>query len=690
MKLIINYIFLLIISLLTVNSDPLSLNEIKIPEGVYNIILKKKYSSISYNKKIYLTKDKLGSESINFRIKISKSEQESKKNSNSTYYTIEHMKTNLFLGIKTNNTMIDSLILNPNTIENETISFLFKFSKIEDSVYIIQSKNGCFLGENNQKIICSYEKPNELYHFHLLKLFSEVEKNKKDEEIILEKEPIDVLIKYIDLSDPNLVREGIHQIKKDNENEELKYSIRSILKNIPWVRKIFILMPNEKVRYFKEYDLIKEKIVYVKDKDFLGHDSSNSHAFQYRFWKMKEYGISDNFIIMDDDYFIGKPLKKSDFFYVENNTVVPAIISMNYQVHTQRTFLKEYNNIKKKLKDSREQSSNTFMYSMYNTYYFFIDYFNGPIIVPYFTHNAIPSCVKDLKEIFDIVENSKYKNATLESIVRHIDSLQFQTSVNIYTFNKYSRKVNIVKYNYIDTENALQGNFDYPLFCINTGNNKEYQKISFPIARLVMDKLFPEPSPYEIIDYNIIPKLGFELVKRMEDDINKLKNNEDKATIIKLKAENVRKKRYVEKCDTIIEKFNINNKVAFNQTINLKKELDNCLIKLNKNGDEAKNIEKETKNYIINEKYQDVKNELEKNIEEEKNNRINLNMYESGINENKKEIEKIQKKQSKLFFIAYLEFGIIFIFVILIFVYYFLNKNSNRFENIENKMDFSV
>ena len=84
------------------------------------------------------------------------------------------------------------------------------------------------------------------------------------------------MIKYIDLNDPNLNRKGIHQIEKDYDNEELRYSIRSIFKNIPWVRKIFILMPNEKVRYFKRNNLIKNKIVYIKDKDFLGYESSNS------------------------------------------------------------------------------------------------------------------------------------------------------------------------------------------------------------------------------------------------------------------------------------------------------------------------------------------------------------------------------------------------------------------------------
>jgi hypothetical protein len=37
-----------------------------------------------------------------------------------------------------------------------------------------------------------------------------------------------------------LNRTGINQIFKDENCDELKYSLRSILQNIPWVRKIYI------------------------------------------------------------------------------------------------------------------------------------------------------------------------------------------------------------------------------------------------------------------------------------------------------------------------------------------------------------------------------------------------------------------------------------------------------------------
>ena len=128
-------------------------------------------------------------------------------------------------------------------------------------------------------------------------------------------------------------------------------------------------MPNEKVQFFKDYELIKEKIVYVKDKDLLGYDSSNSYAFQFRYWKMKKFGISDNFIVMDDDYFISGPLKKIDFFYNENGKVIPAIISPNFLSMNEITAVKKMNKyLKSVLKYKREQSGAMFEYSLHLTY----------------------------------------------------------------------------------------------------------------------------------------------------------------------------------------------------------------------------------------------------------------------------------------------------------------------------------
>ena len=84
---------------------------------------------------------------------------------------------------------------------------------------------------------------------------------------LLNNTPVDLVYKYIDLSDPALNRTD--SVRKDFDNNELRYSIRSALKNIPWIRYIYIIMPNERVSFLKSADLISQRIKYIKDNDLL-------------------------------------------------------------------------------------------------------------------------------------------------------------------------------------------------------------------------------------------------------------------------------------------------------------------------------------------------------------------------------------------------------------------------------------
>jgi hypothetical protein len=200
-------------------------------------------------------------------------------------------------------------------------------------IYYVQNKfNGEYLklenyNKDNIESVSFYltKKISIQNEFKFIKLYTE---NKiKDSHKLLDSEPVDVLIKYIDLSDPKLNRKNIKQIEKDEDNNELKYSLRSILKNIPWIRKIFILMPNEKVFFLKSQEEIKDKIIYVKDHELIGFNSSSSSVFLFNLHKMKKFGLSENFIYMDDDYFIGRPLNKSQFFYEDNGKIFPLLLT---------------------------------------------------------------------------------------------------------------------------------------------------------------------------------------------------------------------------------------------------------------------------------------------------------------------------------------------------------------------------
>lgn len=433
---------------------------------------------------------------------------------NDTFYNIEELNSKIKLGYLSNNE------LSFNREKNDLV--LWKFVKMEKN-YIIKNERGCYVAIKKLNVFCINIPMSQATQFKITKIFSEVkQKNIYNNIELLNREPIDVLIKYIDLRDPNLKRDGIFQMEKDYDNEELRYSIRSILSNIPWIRKIFILMPNEKVRYFKDYKLIRDKIIYVKDKDLLGYDSSNCNAFLFRYWKMKKFGISDNIIIMDDDYFIGSPLKKSDFFYVKNGQVFPAIITSKFIKIEKKEVQKNCNIYEKKAKmNEKEQNNDVFLYSKYLTYEFILSHFNisfsESIYIPDFTHTAIPVNLKDAKEIYELAYKSKYKYNTLDCKYRIYGYLLYQLFVLAYTFIKYDRKVKNIPNKFIQLNNSISANYRVSLFCINKGSGN-YSLLNFYKAKIAMEYLFPNPSPYEIVDYSLL-KLSFNLTYSLDSII---------------------------------------------------------------------------------------------------------------------------------------------------------------------------
>ena len=476
---------------------------------VYNLVLNNKYVSF-FNDKLQLSISQKYERKSNFRIKIY----------HNSLYNIEHAKTKLIL---TANPPKLELIKNTEYIKENREWYIIETN---DNKYIIQNINKCYIYYKNNNLNCENIKINDASKFDLIKIYEELNHNDKDL-IEIEKEPIDIVIKYIDLKDPNLRREGIPQIKKDEDNEELRYCIRSILKNISWVRKIFIILPNKKVRYFKDYKLIKEKIVYINDKELLGFDSSNIYTFHFHYWRLKKYNITENIIIMDDDYFIGKPLKKSEFFYVEEGKVIPAIITTSFKEETKNNIKKKYDYLKIKAKQSKgKQNEKVYKYTIFNTYSFILKLLKKKsLIVPFFTHNALPCNIEDIKIMYDLVYNSEFKSSTLDSIYRGIETLQFQSFYMTYIFNKnYNKKVNSISCAYINHQNAINVNYNYSLFVINTGGN-DYTSMSFKKERLVMEKIFPEPTPYEIIDYSYFPSLAFNIVYELDKDLKKCKKN---------------------------------------------------------------------------------------------------------------------------------------------------------------------
>ena len=262
-------------------------------------------------------------------------------------------------------------------------------------------------------------------------------------------------------------------------------------------------MPNEKVKYFKPYVEIKEKIKYVKDKDLLGYNSANIYAFTFNLFRLKKFGLSNNFIYMDDDFFIGKKLKKSDFFYYEKDEkrVVPSLLNKEFHILNREKTISKYNGMYKIKEKFISQGKKCWSLSLLSTEKFFLDFFpNKTIINPKPTHNAISFNIQDSKEIYELILNNyRYANETLNSLTRHVLTLQTQHFYDLFALNCKHRKVHTLNFTVMGIYKVNLRKMYYDLFAINTGADRNYTIIEFQKAKELMKKRFPNPTQYEIL-----------------------------------------------------------------------------------------------------------------------------------------------------------------------------------------------
>ena len=510
------WIFVLAIIRLSSESQLINMNKQKenLTRAVYYISTKNYglYNNLIYSRteEIFRFSGRYENSNKNIRIIPIKNEE--------NIYYMELVKIKMFIGINDKETNLLTIYDDQTLFNENKTKIKWKLYSINNRDYLIQNvftkkfwKTKIFLsldcsGEiqfNNNQTLINSSLIDYTYLFQIEKLYEEAV-IKENHISIIEQEPIDILIKYIDLDDPNLNRKGIKQIKKDEANGELKYSLRSIFKFIPWIRKIFILMPNEKVSFLKSSEDIKDKIIYVKDKDLLGFDSESSNVFQYALFKLRQFGISDNFILMDDDYFIGKELKKTDFFYYDEYTkkVVPIIISKNYNYYkVQNHELINWINYSSKMKyrdDIISHTSTGWKATKSRSLLFLKKELNMTIINAGFDHNAIPVNIDDIEEIYNLIYlKYKYSFIALNSLTRTRYDLQYQTLYATYSLNKLKRKVKPIISKFYDVKNYDNITLGYGLFCVNTGFN-EYNESDFTNLRKKLSEMFPDPTKYEL------------------------------------------------------------------------------------------------------------------------------------------------------------------------------------------------
>ena len=625
----------------------------EIPNGLYIIKNKANLNLCLMNSSLYFSSE----ESCQFYIYKKDNqplhEYDLAPSDENTYYFIEEEKTGkkLFFN-ESNNTISLS-----NQINTKDFSvFLWEIHPKKDSFFEIKSKIKKFFisyeetKEKTTKAFCesswSALAGDRDTKIKFIEIYHELEK--KSDKKILEKEPIDVVIKYIDVKDENINRKHLGQIEKDKHNNELKYSLRSIFKNIPWINKIFIIMPNDKIDFLKDKEEIENKIIYIKDSAILGFESSSPPAFQFNLHKLKKYNLSENFILMDDDYFIAQPLKKSDLFYEEKGKVYPLLISDEYyninfdklenELLNCMDKIDEINYHSKEGFEFRKASTLSFVYKIFDD-----NYDTNNLIGVGYTHNAIPLKLSDVEEVFDKIESDyKYSEFCLRGNKRNLRNLIPQIMFMSYARNKYNRPVNKISWKYYDLSEINNVNLNTQLLVINK-EDKVYDNNIYKKEEEVLNKLFPDAIKYEknYVESSDKPeeeknnKANFidDYIEQNKDDINEKnkKNIQDEQELFNMNDN---------KNDNDKGEKNENNNKNNEENINNNNDINNEEEK----NDENKNEEINNKQEKEKEEEKEKEKEIEKKKEKKDDKKISTN--EKQVNESKEITKKNQNQNN--------------------------------------------
>lgn len=103
-------------------------------------------------------------------------------------------------------------------------------------------------------------------------------------------------------------------------NDELKYSLRSVEMYAPWIRTIFIVTDNQVPGWL---DISNTKVKIIDHKDIMPAESLpcfNSALIEHFLYKIP--GLAEHFLLANDDMYLNKAVTVDDFFTKEGFPII--------------------------------------------------------------------------------------------------------------------------------------------------------------------------------------------------------------------------------------------------------------------------------------------------------------------------------------------------------------------------------
>lgn len=268
-------------------------------------------------------------------------------------------------------------------------------------------------------------------------------------------------------------------------NDELKYSLRSVEKNVPWINKIYIVTDNQCPEWLRKDH---PKIQIVDHKEIIPSEALptfNSSVIEYFIYKIPN--LQEHFLLANDDQFFNKQLSPSYYFKEDGYPIVRLKKKFfgKYHYRIKRLFRKQLGQYISKVVDGAK-----LVEKLYGTFYSGVPHHNTDAYKKADYEYAVEEVFKEQVSKSMYSRTRSYGDFHRSAISYYI--LAAGKAHVKYVGRKESSRINVQRKDY----QSYYDKYQPDQFCLND-NQHVHEKDRKRIKPFLMN-LFPEKSSFEI------------------------------------------------------------------------------------------------------------------------------------------------------------------------------------------------
>lgn len=322
--------------------------------------------------------------------------------------------------------------------------------------------------------------------------------------------PVDLVYLWVDGSDKDWLEKKNRYLPKDEQlsieatdkcrsrdNNELKFSLRSIEKHLSWINHIYIVTDNQIPKWL---DLSNPKISVVFHKDFMPTEilpTFNSNVIEQYLYKIE--GLSEHFLYANDDVFVNADLTPNFFFTPDGKPIIRFQQSLCQKRINSSPYAVSVLKMQKLIEEK------------YDKFFDLEPHHN----IDSYTKTLCANCQKEFANEYKISEQNRFRKnndiqrsiigfygiATNQAELKIIPRAEFHLPFGTKLLNKLIGKYRIDSIYLGVSKSKIQKRFEYvnpKLFCLNDTENVTIQNRTN--ANKLMWNLFTKKSLFESSD----------------------------------------------------------------------------------------------------------------------------------------------------------------------------------------------